>query len=358
MGHNSFGKCFTITTWGESHGKAMGVVVDGCPAGLEITAVEINEELRKRRPGMHNCTSPRKESDEVEILSGVYEGKTTGTPISLLIPNRDADSSAYDAMKEVLRPGHAQFTYLQKYGIFDHRGGGRASARETVCRVAAGAIAKKLLRTQGVSIVSYLKSVGSIAVQAEMPLAKLEHNVRSSALFCPDAEMERQVVALVEQCRSEGDSVGGIIETIANPPPGWGEPIYEKMEALLASAMLSLPAAKGFEIGAGFLAAHMRGSEHNDAFALDAQGTIVTTTNRAGGTLGGITTGMPLQFSVAFKPTSSIRKPQKSVALNKELALFVLAENARHDPCVALRAPPIVEAMTALVLADAYLMHK
>lgn len=303
---NSFGQIFRITTWGESHGKAIGVVIDGCPAGLAISEDEINQELARRAPGRHPHTSPRKEPDQAEILSGVFEGKTTGTPISILIPNCDVDSNKYEPIKHLVRPGHANLTYLKKYGIFDYRGGGRASARETACRVAAGAVAKKLLSQQGMSIEAILIEKGEI---------------------------------------EEGDSAGGVVEGRVNGVPvGLGEPIYQKMEAVLAQAMLSLPASKGFEIGEGFKAARMRGSDHNQC--------------QTGGTLGGITDGHPLIFRVAFKPTSSIAKPQETTTLTGERAMLTLPKGSRHDPCVAIRAIPIVESMCALVLVDALLMNR
>jgi chorismate synthase len=327
MGSNSFGQIFRITTWGESHGKAIGVVIDGCPAGIEISEEEVNQELQKRAPGHLPLTSPRKEPDQAELLSGIFEGKTTGTPISILIPNRDVDSSKYEPIKHLLRPGHANYTYLKKYGIFDYRGGGRASARETACRVAAGAIAKKFLHSYGVVPKALLKEVGGYE----------------------DYE------AILQQAQAEGDSLGGVIEVIvADLPAGLGEPVYHKMEALLAQAMLSLPASKGFEMGAGFASARMRGSEHNDCFVEEGK----TATNHAGGTLGGITCGMPLVFRVAFKPASSIAKGQKTTTLDGKPAYFELPSGSRHDPCVALRALPVVEAMTALVLSDMLLLNR
>ena len=322
MGSNSFGTLFRITTWGESHGKAIGVVIDGCPAGVEICEEELRECLAKRAPG-GPLASPRKEPDLGEILSGVFEGKTTGTPISILIPNRDADSTPYEVNKHILKPGHAHFTYLEKYGVFDYRGGGRASARETACRVAAGYVAKKFLATQGITLESFLK----------------------------------QNKEAIQEAHDQGDSIGGIVEFIALIPPGLGDPVYEKLEAKLSHALMSLPATKGFEIGEGFKAAEMRGSEHNDPFTVE-NGKVVTRTNRAGGTLGGISTGMPLVGRVAFKPTSSIQGKQESVTVTKEEAHFELAKGSRHDPCVALRAVPVVEAMVALVLADCLLLNR
>lgn len=354
MASNSFGTLFRITTWGESHGKAIGVVIDGCPAGLPLTEEEINRELAKRRPGGSLYTSPRKEEDTVEILSGLFEGKTTGTPLSLLIWNKDADTSKYTSTKELLKPGHANFTYLEKYGLFDYRGGGRASARETACRVAAGAVAKKLLDHAGIQLVAYLREMGGLRCNSLNDCKEI-----TAPLFCPDPHTCEQMVALLETAQKEGDSLGGVVELLATSlPVGLGDPIYEKLEANLAKAMLSLPASKGFEIGSGFEAARMKGSLHNDPFTLDEKGEISTETNHAGGTLGGISSGMPLRFRVAFKPTSSIKKPQKTLSLQKEEASFELPEGSRHDPCVAIRAVPVVEAMTALVLADALLLHR
>lgn len=359
MASNSFGTIFKITTWGESHGKAIGVVIDGCPAGLEIEEKEINEALALRAPGRNPYTSPRTEGDRGEILSGVFEGHTTGAPICILIPNKDVDSSKYEPIKDKLRPGHANFTYLEKYGIFDYRGGGRSSARETACRVAAGAIAKKLLRRNGIEIVAYLKQMGE--VEAELKEDSLEL-IRSltyqSAVFCPDANAAAEMIALIEKAKLVGDSLGGLIEFIATPvPAGLGDPVYEKLEAKFAHAMMSLPAAKGFEIGSGFHAVTMPGSEHNDAFMCENQ-KVVTRTNHAGGILGGISTGMPIIGRVAFKPTSSIMKPQETVTTDGEQTSFQLPPGSRHDPCVAIRAVPIVEAMAACVIADALLLNR
>ena len=322
MASNSFGNLFRITTWGESHGKAIGVVIDGCPAGLAISEADIQMELGRRAPGITPYTSPRKEPDIAHIYSGVFEGLTTGTPISIIIYNADADSSSYQ--KDILRPGHANFTYLEKYGIFDYRGGGRASARETACRVAAGAVAKKLLTHFGITC--------------------------NARLLTP---MDK-----IAQAQAAGDSIGGIVEFIAQGlPAGLGDPVYEKLEANLAKAMLSIPASKGFEIGEGFRAADMRGSEHNDSF-INNGGEIETRTNHAGGTLGGISTGMPLVGKVAFKPASSIAMPQETLTTSGIKNRLELSPKARHDPCVAIRAVPVVEAMLALVLADALLMQR
>lgn len=359
MASNHFGQIFKITTWGESHGKAIGVVIDGCPAGLEIHVDEINRDLALRSPGQNVYTSPRKETDVAEILSGVFEGKTTGAPISIIIPNRDADSSKYEPIKDLLRPGHANFTYLEKYGIFDYRGGGRSSARETACRVAAGAIAKKLLQHAGVHFFAFIKQIGDI--HAEVDLSDnhaLQKEILKSPIFCPDPEASKRMMTLIDEAKIQGDSLGGIVEFIVSRiPAGLGDPVYEKLEANLAKALMSLPATKGFEIGSGFNSTTMLGSEHNDSF-ININGSIKTETNYAGGTLGGISTGMPLSGKVVFKPTSSIMKTQKTLDKNGKQATFNLPEGSRHDPCVAIRAVPIVEAMMALVLVDAVLMNR
>jgi chorismate synthase len=361
MASNSFGTLFRITTWGESHGKAIGVVIDGCPAGLSISEEEINADLSLRQGGRSPYVTPRKEKDEAQIYSGVFEGKTTGAPISIILFNQDIDSTKYEPIKELLRPGHANFTYLEKYGIFDYRGGGRSSARETACRVAAGAIAKKLLRNFGIEVLAYIKEVGGIRIPEPnytFP-AEMQKSTRESPLFCPDPQTTEKIIAELEKAKAEGDSLGGVVETVAfHLPIGLGDPVYEKLEANLAKAMLSLPATKGFEIGSGFSAARMKGSEHNDSFIIDDKGQVSTATNFAGGTLGGISTGMPMIARVAFKPTSSIKKTQKTVSINKEEKEFQLPEGSRHDPCVTIRAVPIVEAMTALVIADALLMNR
>lgn len=357
MASNSFGQLFRITTFGESHGVGIGVVIDGCPAGLPLTEEEINQQLALRQPGKSRYTSPRAEADRGELFSGLFEGKTTGAPIAILIRNKDADSSQYEAIKELYRPGHANFTYLEKYGIFDYRGGGRSSARETVARVAAGAVAKKLLAHFGIECVAFVAEIGGIAIP-ELDLSDLREKTLSSPIFCPCETTGEKIMARILEVKEEGDSLGGIIACTAHLPAGLGDPVYSKLEALLAGAMLSLPASKGFEMGSGFPAARMKGSEHNDAFDLDDQDRARTATNFAGGTLGGISTGSPLFFRVAFKPTSSIKKPQATVNLKGERATFELPEEARHDPCAAIRAVPVVEAMTALVLADALLMNR
>jgi len=333
MGSHAFGTLFRITTWGESHGPAIGVVIDGCPAGLELFPSDLSGDLKRRAPGHLPYTSPRKEEDLPEILSGVFRGVTTGAPISILIWNRDADPKAYEALEHVLRPGHAGFTYLAKYGIYDHRGGGRASGRETACRVAAGAVAKKLLAAWGVRCEASLVQVGD-----EQDPARYE--------------------AVLKAAQEEGDSVGGVVAFRADGVPvGLGDPIYEKLEAKLGAAMLSIPATKGFEMGEGFQAASMRGSTHNDPF-ICVEGAIAPASNHAGGTLAGISTGLPIVGRVAFKPTSSIRKKQETVTTKGEKVALQLSERARHDPCIAIRAVPVVEAMLALVLADSVLLGR
>jgi chorismate synthase len=360
MASNRFGNIFAITTWGESHGKAIGVVIDGCPAGLELSVDDINASLALRAPGRNAHTSPRKETDRAEIFSGVFEGKTTGAPISIIVFNHDADSDKYLPIKDALRPGHANFTYLAKYGVFDYRGGGRSSARETIGRVAAGSVAKKLLERLGIQVGAFLSQVGSVRAQADMlqDMAALRRAVYESSIFCPDRKAANEMIEQIEAAKLAGDSLGGIVTFIVNPiRAGLGDPIYEKLEANLAKAMMSLPASKGFEIGSGFKAAEMKGSEHNDVF-IEQNGKISTRTNFAGGVLGGISTGMLLEGRVAFKPTSSIMRQQETVTLEGEKIAFNLPEGSRHDPCVAIRAVPIVEAMAVLVLADAVLMDR
>jgi len=359
MASNTFGQLFRVTTWGESHGKAIGVVIDGCPAGVALTIEDIQLALALRAPGRNEFTSPRQETDEAEIYSGVFDGHTTGAPISIIIMNRDVNSSHYTALQEVLRPGHANFTYLQKYGRYDHRGGGRASARETACRVAAGAVAKKILQHHGIQTGAYLSTMGDIHVpNLDGTLQDLAAATESSPIFCPHVQTAQAMQNLINQAKETGDSVGGVVTFLAiDLPVGLGDPVYEKLEANLAKAMLSIPASKGFEIGQGFQAAQMVGSDHNDLFMISEQG-ITTQTNHAGGTLGGISTGMPLMGRVVFKPTSSIRKVQQTVDLAGKPTEMTLPDGSRHDPCVAIRAVPVVDAMCALVLVDAFLMQR
>ncbi len=354
---NSFGKLFRITTWGESHGAAVGVVIDGCPPKLPISAEEIQAELDRRRPGQSDIVTPRKEEDRVEILSGVFEGRTTGVPISLLVRNADQRPGAYDEMREKFRPSHADFTYQAKYGVRDHRGGGRSSARETIGRVAAGAIAQKILRLAGkVEVRAFVTQIHDIVAPAEAltefpTLAAVEAN----AVRCPHAASAAAMIERIKAVRSVGDSVGGVIECrVRGVPAGLGEPVFDRLEADLGKAMLSLPATKGFEIGSGFAGTQLKGSEHNDAFESRA-GAVHTTTNRSGGVQGGISNGEEIVFRVAFKPTATILQPQKTVDVRGTET--ELAARGRHDPCVLPRAVPIVEAMTALVLVDHWLRH-
>ena len=352
MAGNSFGELFRITTWGESHGRAIGVVVDGCPAGLEISEEDIQRDLDRRRVGQSRVTSSRQEEDRVEILSGLFEGKTAGTPISLLLWNKDADSSKYEPIKEIYRPGHADYTYDMKYGIRDHRGGGRSSARETACRVAAAAIAKKLLRTIGVQIYGFTRQVGSIEAQVVDP-EEIERNV----VRCPDRETAKQMEALILAVKAEGDSIGGVVEVVASGVPvGLGEPVYDRLDADLAKGIMSINAVKGVEIGLGFRSVSLKGSEHNDEFFTDADGRIRTRTNHAGGMLGGISNGEDIVVRLAVKPPSSISKAQRSVT--KGGVAVDLEVHGRHDPCLCPRAVPVAEAMVALVLADHWLRSR
>ena len=370
MASNHFGQLFRITTWGESHGKGIGVVIDGCPAGLPLHENDINGDLARRAPAGNNpYTTPRKEPDYGEIYSGVFEGQTTGAPISIIIKNTNADSSKYEPIKNILRPGHANYTYIEKYGCFDYRGGGRSSARETACRVAAGAVAKKLLAHFNIEITAYIKSIGTIEIEntplpspipvtGEGDFDALKKQRDESPVFCPSPTAADAMMNQISQAKENGDSLGGVIEFVASGLPiGLGDPVYEKLEANLAKAMMSIPATKAFAIGEGFASSQMLGSEHNDAFHSE-NGKAALSSNKAGGTLGGISTGELLLGEVAFKPTSSIMKKQASVDLAGKDAAFNLPQGSRHDPCVAIRAVPIIEAMLALVLADALLMNR
>jgi chorismate synthase len=348
---NTFGHLFRITTFGESHGGGVGVIVDGCPPRLEISAAEIQTELDRRRPGQSKITTPRKEADTCEILSGLFEGKTLGTPIAILVRNQDARSQDYDEMATKYRPSHADATYEAKYGIRNWQGGGRSSARETIGRVAAGAIAKKILhQVAGVEIIGYVKRIKNLEAVVNSSTVTLEH-VESNMVRCPDAECAEQMIDLIEQVGQAGDSIGGVVECVArNVPKGLGSPVFDKLEADLAKAVMSLPASKGFEIGSGFAGTLLTGSEHNDEFYTDDQGEIRTVTNRSGGVQGGIANGEPIILRIAFKPTATIRKEQRTVTSSGEET--VLAAKGRHDPCVLPRAVPMVEAMVALVLCD------
>ncbi|MBI5390786.1 chorismate synthase [Candidatus Woesearchaeota archaeon] len=350
MSGNTFGTLFRITNWGESHGKAIGVVIDGCPPQVEINEADIQAELDRRKPGQSKLTTTRQEDDHVEILSGVFEGKTTGTPIALMIHNTDTRKEDYAAFKDALRPSHADLTYLQKYGIRDPFGGGRSSARLTAGHVAAGAIAKKILKeAYGAEIIAYVKQVKHII--AEINLKQItQQQVEQSIVRCPEKKSAAAMIALIEKTKQQGDSVGGVIECIVrNIPAGLGEPLFDKIEADLAKAMLAINATKGFEIGSGFGGCMLFGSEHNDLL-INRGKKITTATNQAGGVLGGITNGMPLVFRVAFKPTATIQKAQKTITSTGKEA--VIEGKGRHDPCVLPRAVPIVEAMAALVLCD------
>ncbi len=353
---NTFGHLFRITTWGESHGGAVGVVVDGCPPRLTLDEAAIQFELNRRRPGQSHLTTPRQEGDVVQILSGVFEGKTIGTPISMLVWNKDARPSAYTHLKDLYRPSHADFTYQQKYGIRNWQGGGRASARETIGRVAAGAIAKQVLReTAGTETLAYVKQIHTLSAEVDTDTVTLEQ-IEESPVRCPDPIVSPKMAERIDQARRDRDSLGGIIESVArNVPTGLGEPVFDKLKADLAKAMMSLPATMGFQIGSGFDGTTMTGSEHNDAFYNDA-GQIRTRTNNSGGTQGGISNGENIVFQVAFKPTATIGKPQQTV--DTEGNEVTLEASGRHDPCVLVRAPAIVEAMAALVLTDHLLRHR
>jgi chorismate synthase len=339
MASNSFGTLFRITTFGESHGTGVGCVIDGCPSGVVLSEADIQPDLERRSPGRKEGVSSRDEPDVVKILSGVYEGMTTGAPIAMWIANVDVDSSAYNS--GLFRPGHADLTYFQKYGHVDHRGGGRASARETAARVAAGAVAKKMLHPFGICFSAWLSRIGSIVLPRT----------------CSEEE-NAQIEDCLRVMKEEGDSIGGIVSCcIEHLPSGLGDPMYEKLSSKLAFAMLSIPASRGFEIGEGFAAAQMKGSEHNDPLFV-REGDVISGTNHAGGTLGGISTGMPIFFRVAFKPTSSIQKAIPTATKDKKQITYSTPPDARHDQCVAVRAVCVVEAMAALVLADAWLMRK
>jgi chorismate synthase len=356
MSGNSFGTLFRVTTWGESHGEALGVVVDGCPSRLELSEEDIQHELDRRRPGVSAITTERKEADAVKILSGVFEGKTLGTPISMLVWNKDVDSSPYEALKDIARPGQADFSYQQKYWIRDYRGGGRASGRETVARVAAGAIAKKILASSGIQIIGHVVEIGGIRAR-KLSVDEVKRNAESNAVRCADLEAAQSMEALIKEVKEEGNSVGGIVEVCAlGVPAGLGEPVFDKLDAELAKALMSIGAVKGVEIGAGFGASRLKGSEMNDEFYVGA-GRIRTRTNNAGGILGGISTGEPLVCRIAVKPTSSIAKPQRSVDM-KKMGEVEVRIKGRHDPCICPRMVPVAEAMVALVLVDSLMRAK
>ncbi|MBS4071519.1 MAG: chorismate synthase [Algoriphagus sp.] len=352
---NSFGRLFRITTFGESHGKALGAIVEGCPSGLEIDEEKIRQEMQRRKPGQSKITTQRKEEDEIEILSGVFEGKSTGTPIGIVIKNADQKSKDYSHIADKFRPSHADYTYFEKYGIRDYRGGGRSSARETAARVAGGAIAKQFLATKGIQIQAYVSQVGDLTLQKPYTLLNLDL-AEDNIVRCPDPEMADQMIALIDSVRLERDTIGGVVScVIKNCPPGLGEPVFDRLHAELGKAMLSINAVKGFEYGSGFEGVKMRGSQHNDAIVNEA-GKIHTTTNHSGGIQGGISNGEDIYFRVAFKPVATIMQDQESV--NEAGEAVTVSGKGRHDPCVVPRAVPIVEAMAALVLADFLLISK
>lgn len=358
MSGNTFGTLFRITTWGESHGRAVGVVLDGCPAGLALGIEDIQKELDRRRPGQSRASTARKEEDRVEILSGIFEGRTTGTPISLLVWNKDANSSAYDLLRDRPRPGHADYTYQMKYGLRDHRGGGRASARETVGRVAAGAVAKKLLNESGIRIVAYVTELGRIKAEIDTnDLEELCSRAESNAVRCPDATAADKMLSMLDNVRSEGDSLGGIVEIVADGvPAGLGEPVFDKLDADLAKALMSIGAVKSVEIGAGRQCAALRGSEMNDPL-LWQDGEVGFASNHAGGILGGISTGQKILCRIAVKPTPSIAWPQKTIDLARNESAEIEIKG-RHDPAIPPRIVPVAEAMVALVLADHLLRNR
>lgn len=354
MSGNSFGKLFKIHTFGESHGKGIGLIIDGCPSGLELAEEDIQHELDRRRPGQSHLSTQRKEKDKAEIMSGLFEGKTTGHPIGILIRNEDQRSKDYDHLKSLYRPSHADFTHEKKYGLRDYRGGGRSSARETAARVAGGAIAKKLLQHYKVDINAWVSAVGQIETE---PGDEIEHDfIESNPIRTANKSKAAQMETAIENARIDGDSLGGVIVcSVHNCPIGLGEPVFDRLEADFAKAMLSIPATKGFEIGSGFAAARMKGSEHNDAFVKKGA-EIGTASNHSGGVQGGISNGQEIAFRVAFKPVATINKKQQTVDESGQATS--LEAKGRHDPCVVPRAVPIVEAMCALVLADHLLRHR
>ncbi|MCX7612281.1 MAG: chorismate synthase [Ignavibacterium sp.] len=353
MAGNIFGNLFRIMTFGESHGPMIGVVIDGIKPNIEIDLEDIQKELDRRKPGQSTITTQRKESDKVQIVSGIFEGKTTGTPICMIIKNEDQITSDYENLRNIFRPGHGGYTFLKKYGIYDYRGGGRISGRETAARVAAGAIAKQLLKKRNIKIIAYTSQVGNIVIQNFD-----EQEIERNPLRCPDYKAAKKMIELIEQVKSEGDSIGGIVEIkVQGLQAGYGEPVFDKLEADLAKALMSIGAVKGFEIGSGFKSALMRGSENNDQFKIDQETKeIITITNNSGGIQGGISTGNEIIMRIAVKPTSSISKKQKSVTINgDEVELEI---KGRHDPCICPRIVPVAEAMVALVLIDHILMQE
>ena len=351
MPGNQFGQLFQVSTFGESHGPAIGVVLDGVPPNLDLSEQDIQLDLDRRRPGQSDVTTPRNEADKVEILSGVFEGKTTGAPLAMMIRNQDQRSKDYGNIKDIYRPGHADFTYQEKYGIRDYRGGGRSSGRETACRVAAGAVAKQLLKTLGVRIVAYTASVGDIDSEI-CDFSVIESNKVRAA----DPVAAKKMESLIQTIHKDGDSIGGVVEAqIMGCPVGLGDPCFDKLEAMLAHAVMSIGTIKGVEFGSGFQGTKMRGSEHNDIFTVD-DGAVKTETNNAGGTLGGISNGADITLRMAVKPTSSIGKRQRTITKNQETTEMEI--KGRHDPCICPRVVPVVEAMLAITIADRYLVQQ
>jgi chorismate synthase len=349
---STFGKIFKLTTWGESHGPALGVVIEGCPAGIPLSVDDVQYELNRRRVGQSKVTTPRGEKDQAEILSGVFEGVTTGAPISLITYNKDADSSKYENLRDVFRPGHADYTYWAKYGHRDHRGGGRSSARETWGRVAAGAIARKVLATVGCEVFGFVREIGGIAMET-FDRDQIEQNI----VRCPDPVAAEKMIDAIMQAKKANDSLGGVVEVRAvGVPVGLGEPTFDKLDGLIGQAMLSIPAVKAVEIGEGFAVTRSRGSQANDSFYVDDQGRVRTQTNNAGGTLGGLSTGEDLIVRIAVKPTSSVARPQQTVDTSLQPRTIVV--EGRHDPSVCPRAVPVAEAMLAIVLADLMLLNR
>ena len=351
MAGNTFGKIFRVTTFGESHGPASGCIIDGVPPNIILSEKDIQQELDRRKPGQSEVTTSRQEGDVVEILSGLLDGRTTGTPLALLIRNKDQQSADYNNIKDVFRPGHADHSYFQKFGIRDHRGGGRSSGRETAARVAAGAVAKKILGLEGIRVIAYTLAVGDIRALT-IDLDVIEKNI----VRAPDLRQAQAMIERINEVKEQGDSIGGIVETVVSGcPAGLGDPVFDKLEALLSHAVMSIGAIRGIEFGAGFATAKMRGCENNDTPVVEHH-QLKTVHNLAGGILGGIATGENICFRVAVKPTSSISKEQ--LAANKDLSLQKIEIKGRHDPCLCPRIVPVVEAMTALVLVDAFLIQK
>ncbi len=352
---NTFGQIFRLTSFGESHGKGIGGIIDGCPAGVEIDVEFVQNELNRRKPGQSKITTQRGESDQVEFLSGIFEGKTQGTPIGFVVWNKDQHSSDYNDLKDIFRPSHADYTYIQKYGTRDHRGGGRSSARETIARVVAGAVAKLLLKKVGVNIQAYVSRVGEIDINkayTELDLSQTESNI----VRCPDAETAERMIARIEEAGRNHDTVGGVVScVVTGVPAGWGEPVFNKLHADLGHAMLGINAVKGFEYGSGFDGTRLSGSEHNDVFIKTENG-VRTKTNHSGGVQGGISNGEDIYFNVAFKPIATLLKEQNTV--DKAENEVVINPKGRHDPCVLPRAVPIVESMAAIVLADHFLLNR